>query len=540
MQDSPSSRAIFSASTFYLLLIVSFFISFLGLFIPIMEVDASQYASMSLELWQRNSLLQLTDLGEAYLDKPPLLFWLSGLSISLFGHSSFAFKLPSFLMAWFSVYGLYQFSKLYYKEEISRLAALVYACTVAFLLFTNDIRTDTLMISLVVLTVWQGSVFLKTNQIKALFLATVAVSFAMLAKGPIGLVVPLLAIGPQLLLKKEWKSLLRWEIILLPIIIFLVLSPMLIGLYQQWGFHGIQFFFWEQSFGRITGENVWENEATYFYFLHNIVWAVLPFTLFFILGIINTLSNWKSQKEYISFFGLVLPFIALSLSHYKLPHYIYVVVPFASILIAKAIYHWLENNIKYKDLGLYFIQFILIAAILILPILIFTAFPASILMYGIYLLGALGVFFIFYLLQFQKQAFILASFSAFLLGAFIINTHAYPSLLKYQGSSEAAMYIAKEDYPAVQLYQHQIWWRAFHYYSGGPVQDFHSADLSQHDAFVLTTQDGFDELSSSYSTEVLHSFPHFNVTRLSLDFLNPSTRPNKLKTLYLIKIQKKL
>ncbi|MEZ4928472.1 MAG: hypothetical protein R2777_00450 [Chitinophagales bacterium] len=63
----------FSPKTYFILILLLFIVSFIGLFIPIMEVDATQYASMSLELLQSNSLLHFTDLSEAYLDKPPLL-----------------------------------------------------------------------------------------------------------------------------------------------------------------------------------------------------------------------------------------------------------------------------------------------------------------------------------------------------------------------------------------------------------------------------------------------------------------------------------
>lgn len=536
MQDSSSSLPTFSTSTFYYLLGLSVFISCFGLFIPIMEVDASQYASMSLELWQSHSLLQLTDLGEAYLDKPPLLFWLAGLSIHILGNSSFAFKLPSFLFAWGSVYALYRFTIIYYQISIARLSALVYACSVTFLLFTNDIRTDTLMIALVVFAVWQLGEFLQENKVFSLFLATGFIALAMLAKGPIGLVVPCLAVGPNILLKRQWKSFIRWEIIFIPLILLLILSPMLIGLHQQWGMHGLSFFFWEQSFGRITGENVWENEASYFYFLHNIVWAVLPFTLFFLNSLVQVLVNWRKQVEYISFFGLLLPFLALSLSHYKLPHYIYVTVPFASILIAKSIHTWINETHKPFDLVAYWLQLTLITSLLIAPILIFFAFPASMLTYFTYLLGIIAILSAFYLLQFGKKAIILVSFGAFLLGAFIVNSHAYPALLKYQGSSEAAFYIKEHDIPQDQLYQRNIWWRGFHYYSGGNVPAFQKNSLASHNAYVLTNEDGYSSLISMHQTELLKRFDHFNVTRLSLDFLNPKTRKSKVQSLYLVKI----
>jgi hypothetical protein len=44
-----------------------------GLILQIMEIDAAQYAAMSMEMLQRKSYLQLYDGGLPYLDKPPLL-----------------------------------------------------------------------------------------------------------------------------------------------------------------------------------------------------------------------------------------------------------------------------------------------------------------------------------------------------------------------------------------------------------------------------------------------------------------------------------
>ena len=44
--------------------------------IPVIDIDAAQYASMSREMLENNSYLKLYDLGNDYLDKPPMLFWL--------------------------------------------------------------------------------------------------------------------------------------------------------------------------------------------------------------------------------------------------------------------------------------------------------------------------------------------------------------------------------------------------------------------------------------------------------------------------------
>ena len=89
----------------------------LGVFlIPLMDIDAAQYASISREMLERKSYLQFFDLGQDYLDKPPMLFWISGLFMKIMGIHDWAYRLPSFLFAWLSVYSTYRLAILFYKN----------------------------------------------------------------------------------------------------------------------------------------------------------------------------------------------------------------------------------------------------------------------------------------------------------------------------------------------------------------------------------------------------------------------------------------
>ena len=72
-------------------------IYFLNLFIDVMEVDAAQYVSISLEMFRNGSYLKVFHRNADYLDKPPMLFWLAVLSFKVFGVSTWAYKLPAVL-----------------------------------------------------------------------------------------------------------------------------------------------------------------------------------------------------------------------------------------------------------------------------------------------------------------------------------------------------------------------------------------------------------------------------------------------------------
>jgi 4-amino-4-deoxy-L-arabinose transferase-like glycosyltransferase len=92
-----------------------------------MDIDAAQYALINREMLERNSFLQVFENGKDYLDKPPLLFWLSALSLKIFGVHDWAYRLPSFFFAIISVYATYRLTLLYYQKTIAQISAMVLA-----------------------------------------------------------------------------------------------------------------------------------------------------------------------------------------------------------------------------------------------------------------------------------------------------------------------------------------------------------------------------------------------------------------------------
>ena len=120
----------------------------LGAGLDVMEVDAAQYAGMSRDMMVSGDVLQLHYRGGDYLDKPPLLFWLSSLSFKLFGVHDWSYRLPSILFAFLGLYATYRFTLLYHAREVAIRAMLMYGCSAAFFLMCNDVRCDTIVVHL--------------------------------------------------------------------------------------------------------------------------------------------------------------------------------------------------------------------------------------------------------------------------------------------------------------------------------------------------------------------------------------------------------
>ncbi|MCH6546403.1 MAG: glycosyltransferase family 39 protein, partial [Deltaproteobacteria bacterium] len=81
-----------------------------------------------------------------YLEKPPLYFWLGGLTMKLFGPSEWAIRLWSALPALGSVLLAWQLGRLIYGPKAGLIAGLALATNVGFVLYVRKVSTDFLLV----------------------------------------------------------------------------------------------------------------------------------------------------------------------------------------------------------------------------------------------------------------------------------------------------------------------------------------------------------------------------------------------------------
>ena len=543
---------------FYIVLCIIIYI--LGsLFIPLMEIDSVQYANISREMLQNKSFLQIFDQGKDYLDKPPMLFWLSSLSMYFFGINDFAFRLPSILMAILAIYSTYKFTLLYYSNEIAILAALILASTQAMFLITHDVRTDTMLMAWVILAIWQFASWLNNRKWHSLIIAFSSVAFGMMTKGPIALMVPIFSFAPHMLIHRNFKMLFRWEYLVGLIIIIILLIPMDIGLYQQFDLHpekvmyektgtsGIRFFYWTQSFGRITGESVWHENDDFFFLFQNLLWGFLPWTLFLISGLISECTRIirtkfivNKNEEWIVLPGFLITYTALGISNYQLPHYIYVVLPFTAIIAAKSLYslviNWENKFFKNVINGINIFIYILVLAIL-LVLLLFT-FNTNI----YFVIASLSVMSISFLILMLKKIGAIPKVIQFALFTIIttnllLTIFFYPTLLEFQLGNAVTKVIRQKNIDKTKFYLYQVYYeRSLDFYSNHSFQQVESLNSLKSNDYVLVKNELINqELLTNFNK--VEQVSTFHVSTLNAEFLNPKTRESAL-TIYSI-FQKK-
>jgi len=180
--------------------------------------DEPRYAEVAREMRVEGDWFVPHVNGEVYSQKPPLLFWLINLSSLVTGGevTEWSARLPSALAAVAAILLTFLIAERLSPDEIARrvawLAAAVYGTCVKVLWQGHVGQIDMLLAALVALAIWfwiRGYTEGRPGFYRLFFLAT---GFATLAKGPVGLLPPLLSVVAYLLVVGERGEIRRMKI----------------------------------------------------------------------------------------------------------------------------------------------------------------------------------------------------------------------------------------------------------------------------------------------------------------------------------------
>ena len=525
-----------------------------------MDIDASQYASMSRELLSSHNWLQLYDHGLEYLDKPPFLIWISALSMKIFGVGNFGYKLPSILFALWSLFATYRLARLLYNDTVGRMAALILATCQGMYLMTNDVRCDTILLSWVITAVWLIKEWDVSRKLHYLLLGFAAVGFGMMTKGPIALMVPVFCFISEWGIKREWKKFFHPAYLLGIVIIAVILLPMSIGLYQQFDMHpekivngnhgvsGLRFFYWSQSFGRITGESPWKNDVDLSFLLSNMLWSYLPWVFILVPAIIINIIRLFKQKfrlhpgqEALTTGGFLLTYLALGSSSYQLPHYIFVAFPLASIIVAQSIAGFLEKGeykAVYKIVRPFFMGLTLIVLGLVF-VLITYVFPSGVVAVGLWFVGLVLWCYLALSRKLEGKLLWLPAIGMIIANVFLTNC-LYYTLLQYQVGNTAGRFIKQQHIPTNEVtnYKMRDPLNALDFYAEALIPTVDTILSTTDKKYILTMDEGRKDLEQAgFKFAIIKQGDLFKVSELTPEFLNPATRHKAVKKYYLMKME---
>ncbi|MCZ6913122.1 MAG: glycosyltransferase family 39 protein [Rickettsia endosymbiont of Ixodes persulcatus] len=348
------------------LLVLTVLISLLfGLFLgsrPLSTPDEARYSEIPREMLARHDFVTPHLNGIKYFEKPPLVYWIQVASIKLFhpslgtavnpakaskldkafstkSISEWVVRIPNALLALLGCLFLYAAGRLLFDRKTGILSAVILATS--FLYFALA-RMVTLDMSLSVFLSSSLLAFLvavnSPRGLKRRYLCYAAYSFsalAVLTKGLVGIVFPVMIVGLWILLTHQWRLLKQ---IYLPtgILLFLLIVLPWHVLVQLRNSEFFQFYFIDQQFLRYSTLIAQRYKPDWF-FIPILFAGFLPWVVFLFQAIAvnfpKTRQQIREKSNHVFLFlwiGIIFSFF--SLSHSKLIPYILPIFPAIALL----------------------------------------------------------------------------------------------------------------------------------------------------------------------------------------------------------------
>lgn len=276
-----------------------------------------------------------------YFEKPPLMYWLTALSMRLFGAREWAARFWCGAFGLLTVLLIYRMGKDWKGRRVGVLAATLLAVSFGFFAMTQFLMLDMALTFWTTLAVFSG-VRLSLDSPTAhrpawAYLMAFALAGGVLTKGLVALVLPTAAVGLSLLVHRRWQTLkaLPWARALT--LFFALAAPWFVVVSTRNPVFPYFFFVHEHVLRYTTG--VHHRAEPIWFFLPVLLIGGLPWSLF--LG--RIVRTWCHRRTaalradptatvLLSWSALV--FVFFSLSHSKLVGYILPIFPTLAILAA--------------------------------------------------------------------------------------------------------------------------------------------------------------------------------------------------------------
>ncbi len=431
-------------NVFTTLLVLSILINVLGFLNPLLRNDdPALYANIAKHIVQYNDWVNLSFNNAVWLDKPHFPFWMVALSFKIFGINSFAYILPGFIFYLLGGYYTYRLASFIYDKPIGYLATLIYFSSLHLMLSSIDLRAEAYLLGTIVPAIYYWCKYENITYSKErifcyeLLWGAIFTALAVMTKGIFVLITIASGFICKWLVAKKITQLFSVRCLVALILVFIFILPELICLYWQFDMHplqvifgkthvsGIKWFFWDSQFGRFfnTGRikvnhiNHWH----YLFFVHVLLWSMLPWSIMMILALYNLfpykkrsiqkisnkesniyqcdISQWNISQwgimqggmhrwdlKLVFLWGIILPtFILFSVTKFQLDYYTNILIPFFAIIIAKYLYeiktsiNTINKGAKYSQVKiLYYLQLTILAILflgtMIVSLVIFSGY----------------------------------------------------------------------------------------------------------------------------------------------------------------------
>jgi len=308
------------------------------------DPDESAYAESAREMSQTGDWLVPHLYGEPLMDKPILIYWLIGASFHFIGQSELAARLPSVLAAVVLLFAVWRLGALVHRSETAgTIAAMVLASSLEFALMGRAAVTDmllnlfcTLAVLWTVEAIWRGrSGWMPLG-------AAASLALAVLTKGPLGILVPLLALGAWVTAVRGWSRLRLMRPVASAVVFLAIVTPWYTAIATRRP-DLLQQFFVAGNVGRFMKPEHRSQPALYYVIV--LLIGFLPWSAFLPGSLARAAAAWRKRdpddgRILLPALWLVVLGVFFTLAASKLPSYILPALPAAAILAAEPLSAW--------------------------------------------------------------------------------------------------------------------------------------------------------------------------------------------------------
>ncbi len=313
--ESPKGRPLYLGA----LLLVGLLLFFWRLGVPgLMDPDEGRYAEIAREmLLLKDWLIPHLNLLP-YLEKPPLVYWLTALSFQVLGLSEFAARLPSALCALGGVILAYGLGRVFWGAAAGLLSALVLATCGGYVVMGRLLTLDMALSLFLDLGVGLGYLALSRERRGLWPWAYLALALGILTKGPVALVLAAIiwtgaAWSQGRPLFRSWLR--PWSLALL-VAVSLPWFLAVMGRYPDF----FRFFILEQHLGRYLTAAIHHHQP-FWYYLPILLVFLLPWS-FLLPWVLGREKPWADRDRLFLLIWAAVIFLFYTLSRGKLSPYI--------------------------------------------------------------------------------------------------------------------------------------------------------------------------------------------------------------------------
>jgi len=311
---------------------------------PLVEPDETRYAQIAIEMNTSSDYITPTLDGEPYLDKPPLMYWLTAFCFRVFGEQEFAARLTPVVASLATVAIVYAFGQIIVGIRAAWFASMLLMLSAGFLVAGRFVILDSLLTFFVTASALAG--FVAVNRSRedtpvALrwnwwMASSLLCALGVLTKGPIALVLvaPPLVVSGWLRRDHSRIGAKHWIAFAMPIIAITV--PWYVAVWKSNPQFG-DYFFFEHNLKRFTQGS---NHRQPFWFYIPVVFAgmfpaslLVPSLATFVLARDAQLRGLRTREFGFLFLASVWVLGFFSISSCKLPTYILPAFPMLALML---------------------------------------------------------------------------------------------------------------------------------------------------------------------------------------------------------------